>query len=70
MKIVINGKGLLYLERAGTLQEQFCPFAHGQVSCGDWCPLFGKSNNDWLILSCGVGRTWGGTIEDQRKVTP
>jgi hypothetical protein len=70
MKIVINEYGLLYLERAGTLKEQFCPFAHGQTSCGDWCPHFGEPDDDWLVLTCGKSREWEGTIEDQRKVKP
>jgi hypothetical protein len=69
MKIVISEYGLLYLERAGTLREMVCPFAHGQTSCGDWCPLFGESAEEGTLDICQETRLYG-DIEDRRKVTP
>ena len=44
----MNGKiassGVLFIERAGTLTEQACPFSSMSPSafCGDNCPLFGE----------------------------
>ena len=43
MKIRINKKGWLEIERAGKFKQQLCP--HGssdEERCGDWCPLFGE----------------------------
>lgn len=46
MKILINKKGALSMERMGTMKEQYCPYVgphnNGPVSCGDWCPHFGE----------------------------
>jgi hypothetical protein len=73
MKIVISRYGLLYLERAGTLKEQVCPFADGETSCGDWCPFFREPSGKTLTLACRAGdegMEWWGDIEDQRGVTP
>ncbi|MGA1846872.1 hypothetical protein [Deferribacter abyssi] len=40
----IDEYGKLYLERAGKLKSQFCPFVstpeNMTVECGDWCPFF------------------------------
>ena len=45
MKGIIDNKGHLRIERAGTMRLQFCPVAMSALStesCGDWCPLFGE----------------------------
>ena len=52
MKIVIaKGSGWLFIERAGKMKAQECPFAEDRDvidgirirrNCGDWCPLFGE----------------------------
>jgi hypothetical protein len=44
MKGKIDKGGWLFIERAGKLKDQFCPYLHwepsGPAGCGDWCPLF------------------------------
>jgi hypothetical protein len=40
MKIQIDRKGRLHIERGGTMKPQGCPFCHNDSSCGDWCPQF------------------------------
>ena len=43
MKIQINSRGNLRLERAGSLLKQYCPFVQQEaVGCGCWCPLFSE----------------------------
>jgi len=42
MKIVIDKKGHLWLERGGIIEEQYCPFHGSGRPCGDWCPLFDR----------------------------
>lgn len=50
MKIKIDKRGYLFLERGGAMKEQGCPFGpiydqRGVLrkrTCGDWCPLFGE----------------------------
>lgn len=45
-----NGKidktGKLWIERAGKMKPQDCPYhpEQGVVRCGDWCPMFGEPN--------------------------
>jgi len=70
MKIVIDKAGLLYLERAGKLKGQACPFASEETSCGHWCPHFGEPDSDEIVLTCGARVEWWGKVEDQRKVAP
>lgn len=49
MKIQIDEKGRLQIERAGAMKAQWCPYSEGvsQALCGDWCPMFGEP--DWKI---------------------
>ena len=42
MKIKINKKGYLFIERAGVMKGQWCPYDTEPRGCGDWCPLFGE----------------------------
>jgi hypothetical protein len=55
MKGMLNEKGLLGIERAGTTAPQGCPFqphaddqfpGYGATLCGDWCPHFGEPEAD------------------------
>ena len=58
----IDQYGVLWIERAGKMKEQMCPFDsppdanRTPWSCGDVCPLFGepwpsnKSKTKWLSL--------------------
>ena len=39
MKLKIDENGYLYIERAGKMREQVCPYGCGR-GCGDWCPHF------------------------------
>lgn len=39
MKIKINRMGFLFIERAGEMKAQMCPY-RDMSNCGDWCPLF------------------------------
>lgn len=41
MKAKIDKDGFLYIERAGVMKRQHCPYVDEQI-CGDWCPLFGE----------------------------
>ena len=70
MKIKIDADGILWIERAGVLKEQFCPFDPGDgddkcVMCGDWCPLFGEPFDGGLTIC--QGRTLRGEIADERR---
>lgn len=38
----INKRGLLEIERAGTMKQQACPYVPVPCECGDWCPLFSE----------------------------
>ena len=42
MKVKINSRGFLEIERAGKFKTVECPFQVQMVSCGDWCALFGE----------------------------
>lgn len=58
MKGKVDNKGTLWIERAGTMKEQACPFSNGETvrvndmeavtmnTCGDWCPHFGEPRMD------------------------
>jgi len=41
MKIRINIKGELEIERVGAFKKPMCPF-NPMEYCGDWCALFGE----------------------------
>jgi hypothetical protein len=53
MKVKISEEGLLYMERAGQMKPQYCPYsqdpARNGSMCGDWCPLFGAPENNPVI---------------------
>lgn len=43
MKGKIDATGWLYIERAGRMKVQVCPYKSNRYyskPCGDWCPLF------------------------------
>ena len=40
VKVKLNNKGNLFIERAGKFKIQGCPYYHKEAACGDWCPLF------------------------------
>lgn len=42
LKIVINENGVLILNRAGKLKNQYYPFTNFAENCGDVCPLFNE----------------------------
>lgn len=61
MKGKVNSIGRLIIVRGNkTEQEQWCPFAD-DLSCGDWCPLFGEpkipNNSRFTVLDICQGRT-------------
>jgi len=67
IRIIINENGILYIERAGVLQEQNCPF--NAMHCGDHCPLFGEPERyDRQPDNIGLchGRVLVGVITDER----
>jgi hypothetical protein len=45
MKGTIDREGTLFIERAGKMKGQSCPFSISMEWCGDWCPLFGEPEN-------------------------
>jgi hypothetical protein len=52
MKGKIDENGWLWIERAGKLKKQLCPFSNGgdwEASCGDWCP-WEASCGDWCPM--------------------
>jgi len=62
MKIKIDAKGSLHLERAGELKIAICPFTYTTecLPCGDWCALF--TNEKAHITLCHMA--YGCLIED------
>jgi hypothetical protein len=51
MKIKIDKDGYLWIERAGKMKKQFCPYdSINEGYCGDWCPLFDDSDRKYLCL--------------------
>jgi len=42
MKIEIDKNGSLSIERKGKMKHCGCPNQQADISCGDWCPLFGE----------------------------
>jgi len=51
MKIKRDENGYLEIERAGRFVFQYCPLDPGnpyQSRCGDWCPLFGEPEHDFV----------------------
>jgi len=45
MKGKIDKYGALYIERAGKMKDQLCPYISecgSPIACGDECPLFGE----------------------------
>ncbi len=40
MKAKIDNDGILFMERAGIMKKQFCPWTTDGATCGDWCPKF------------------------------
>ena len=56
MKGKIDEDGNLYIERAGKMKQQFCPF--DVKPCGDWCPLFGEPMDNtmsWTTVDGHIG---------------
>lgn len=68
MKIHINRRGFLRIERAGKLKGQLCPYdAEEFTSCGDWCPQFGEPVvGPGGNLTICQGRVLYGEIIDER----
>ena len=74
MKGLLDKDGSLLIERAGALEEQYCPWVVATVSCGDWCPHFGEPEtagedglSRYLKLTCGNNSEWlFSELEDQR----
>jgi hypothetical protein len=47
MKIKNNGRGVLEIERKGTMKAQLCPYdSNANRLCGDLCPLFQEPEYD------------------------
>ena len=42
MKGAIGKDGSLFIERAGVMKRQMCPFVEIEACCGDDCSLFGE----------------------------
>lgn len=70
MKGMLNEKGLLGIERAGTTAPQGCPFqphtddqfpGYGAILCGDWCPHFGEPELVFGSYTPQVQLATGGT---------
>ena len=52
MKIRIDKKGVLEIERAGTFKKSTCPFEDTEY-CGDWCALFGEPEEKYAPYYVG-----------------
>ena len=53
MRMRIDERGALHIERAGLWRRQDCPRATGNRYCGDWCPLFGEPE---MEMQCNADR--------------
>ncbi len=54
MKGKINNEGELYIERAGRMVSQLCPYrSSAPHTCGDWCPLFGEPSREYICTIMG-----------------
>jgi len=74
----IDEGGLLWIERAGVMKPQFCPFVgvdeggRRKSECGHWCPLFGdpeptsEGGTEHVLTLC-YGHMLVGEITDERK---
>jgi len=82
MKGKIDKDGVLYIERAGVMRQQMCPYSYSNqlpvfsaTQCGDACPLFGEPTQ---LSHTPSGDTYGiklcqrelvfGKLTDERKV--
>lgn len=74
MKIIIDSKGYLLLERKNKLgyEPQFCPFTpDARNRCGTWCPHFGEiekpPEGDYLLCICQGSKIYAWGFTDERK---
>jgi len=60
----MNGKigkdSSFYIERAGILKKQYCPYVEAPTECADSCPLFGEpdyqTEEDLTVLELCNGK--------------
>jgi transcription elongation factor Elf1 len=69
----IDRDGWLWIERAGEMKIQECPYQSCTAKCGDWCPHFGELEKIveeltvYLYISCGCDKTFAfGEFTDER----
>ena len=74
MKIKIDESGALYIERAGKMRKQYCPYTGAATLprfCGDWCPLFKEYSLDFgengLLMLCNNNCISVNSCIDERK---
>jgi len=69
MKIKIDERGHLWIERAGKFKLQGCPHDNDGAKCGDWCPKFMEpgADNDHLHICGGIVLMPSGEIVDERQ---
>lgn len=58
MKIKIDKDGRLFLDRAGKMTKQWCPYSQSDNSCGDWCPHFGEPEPHEVADNPGMWPTY------------
>ena len=59
MKGKIDKYGTLYIERAGKMKDQLCPYSSecgSPIACSDTCPLFGEPTQ---LSHTSSGDTYG-----------
>jgi hypothetical protein len=72
MKAQIDKAGYLIIERAGKMKAQICTRMGDSKICGDWCPAFQESidqfkNTLTVSLNCFSQPTEFEDVEDLRK---
>ena len=73
----INKDGFMYLNRAGSVKRQWCPYASNvKERCGDHCPLFMEAGMVFLgepeeglevELTCGKSSKVKYLLKDKRR---
>ena len=65
VKLKINASGNLFVERAGKLKPQGCPYKEDNVPCGDWCPLFQEPEG--MIELCETTYSYSELIDERES---
>ena len=68
MKGKFNKSGILFIERKGTMIEQYCPRSASSIQCRHWCPLLQETvmlNKANVTLCNGVTLIFNEFIDER-----